>query len=239
MVRARDPRSSAGDGQICSMIGPHVIGCPENRFLFLPYAPGSRKNGWMRARGAAVLMALGPAAFAGGCATSETPVQSAPRASHTKRAEAVPAAPAMKDAPGSPSATETSEPSGSTGHDEQSLVARYEGRRALSVQHGQATYYGNSLAGHKTASGERYNPRAFTAAHRTLPLGTVGRVRRNDNGAVVYVRITDRGPYASPRRIIDLSRAAAERLGMIRIGVAEVRLEVVEYGVKKKAGHKR
>ena len=100
------------------------------------------------------------------------------------------------------------------------------------MQQGQATYYGNSLAGHKTASGERYDPRAFTAAHRTLALGTVARVRRTDTGAVVYVRITDRGPFGSARRIIDLSRAAAERLGMIRIGVAEIRLEVVEYGRK-------
>jgi rare lipoprotein A len=201
----------------------------------LPYGQGSRKNGWMRARGAVVLMALGPAVFALGCATTETPVQSASPASHAKRAESVPAhesneAPAAREEP--------SEPAVETGHDEQSLVARYEGHRALSVQQGQATYYGNSLAGHKTASGERYNPRAFTAAHRTLPLGTVGRVRRNDNGAVVYVRITDRGPYASPRRIIDLSHAAAERLGMIRVGVADVRLEVVEYGVKRKSARK-
>jgi rare lipoprotein A len=191
----------------------------------------------MRARGAAVLMALGPAALAAACATSETPVQSAPHASHTKRAEAVPAAPAKNTE--APPAPEPADAPAATGHDEHSLLVKYEGRRALSVQQGQATYYGNSLAGHKTASGERYNPRAFTAAHRTLPLGSVGRVRRSDTGAVVYVRITDRGPYASPRRIIDLSRAAAERLGMIRIGVAEVRLEVVEYGVKKKTGHKR
>lgn len=190
----------------------------------------------MRARGAFVLMALGSAAFAVGCAT-ETPVKSAPSASHAKRAESVAAAPAKADAPRA-EPTEAS-PANESGGGEQSLAARYEGHRALSVQLGEATYYGDSLAGHKTASGERYNPRAFTAAHRTLPLGTVGRVRRRDTGAVVYVRITDRGPYASPRRIIDLSRAAAERLGMIRIGVAEVRLEVVEYGAKKTARRKR
>ena len=190
----------------------------------------------MRARGAFVLMALGSAAFALGCAT-ETPVRSVPSASHAKRAESVSPASAKADPQGAPSAEAPSEHEAGPG--EQNLAAKYDGHRALSVQLGQATYYGDSLAGHKTASGERYNPRAFTAAHRTLPLGTVGRVRRRDTGAVVYVRITDRGPYASPRRIIDLSRAAAERLGMIRIGVAEVRLEVVEYGAKKTARRKR
>jgi rare lipoprotein A len=109
-----------------------------------------------------------------------------------------------------------------------------DGRKAVAVQRGQATYYGDSLAGHKTASGERYDPRRLTAAHRQLPLGTVVRVVRVDTGAVVVVRITDRGPFGSRRRIIDLSRAAAEQLHMIRAGVAEVRLEVLEYGRTRK-----
>ncbi|HEX3597610.1 MAG TPA: septal ring lytic transglycosylase RlpA family protein [Polyangiaceae bacterium] len=171
----------------------------------------------MRARGVIVLVALGPAILAVACAT-ERPVQSAPRAAHTKHAGTP--APA-KAAPASPPPA-----------DEQRLASVYSSRRALAVQQGQASYYGNSLAGHKTASGERYDPRAFTAAHRTLALGTVARIRRKDTGAVVYVRITDRGPFGSSHRIIDLSHAAAERLGMIRMGVAEVRLEVVEYGLK-------
>lgn len=171
----------------------------------------------MRMRGVIGLAAIGPIAFVIACAT-ERPVRSAPRASRStsdaERREAEQAA-ATPPPP-----------------DEQQLADRYASRGALSVQQGQATYYGNSLAGHKTASGERYDPRAFTAAHRTLALGTVARVRRTDTGAVVYVRITDRGPFGSARRIIDLSRAAAERLGMIRIGVADIRLEVVEYGRK-------
>ncbi len=171
----------------------------------------------MRVRGVVVLVALGPMAFAVACAT-ERPVHSAPRASHAKRGEQPASQPAAPESPPPP--------------DEQKLAAVYSARRALSVQEGQASYYGNSLAGHKTASGERYDPRAFTAAHRTLALGTVARVRRADTGAVVYVRITDRGPFGSSHRIIDLSHAAAERLGMIRAGVAEVRLEVVEYGRK-------
>jgi rare lipoprotein A len=173
----------------------------------------------MRVRGVIVLAAVGPIALVIACAT-EKPVKSAPGANHATRVvEQGEPEQAARAAPPPPA-------------DEQKLADMYAAQRALAVQQGQASYYGNSLAGHKTASGERYNPRAFTAAHRTLALGTVARVRRTDTGAVVYVRITDRGPYGSARRIIDLSRAAAERLGMIRMGVADVRLEVVEYGRK-------
>jgi peptidoglycan lytic transglycosylase len=90
-----------------------------------------------------------------------------------------------------------------------------------------ATYYANRFSGRKTASGERYNPRALTAAHKTLPLGTVVRVSRVDGvGETVVVKINDRGPYA-PGRIIDLSLAAAKRLDMLRAGVVRVRVEVV------------
>jgi rare lipoprotein A len=90
-----------------------------------------------------------------------------------------------------------------------------------------ATFYSSHLAGHRTASGERYNPGALTAAHKTLPLGTVVRVTRVDgSGAPVLVRINDRGPYA-PGRIIDLSLAAARRLQMLSAGVVRVRVEVV------------
>lgn len=108
------------------------------------------------------------------------------------------------------------------------LVKRYEGKPAKQVFTGKATYYANSLAGRKTASGERYNPKVFTAAHRKLPFGTVVRVVRTDTNRYVYVRITDRGPFAGKERIIDLSYVAAERLGMIRAGVVPVRVEVLD-----------
>jgi rare lipoprotein A len=108
--------------------------------------------------------------------------------------------------------------------------------KALAVFRGQASYYGDSLAGNRTASGERYDPRAFTAAHKTLAFGTVVRVVRPDTGAWVNVRITDRGPFVA-RRVLDLSRAAAERLRMIRSGVVEVRAEVVSYGASKNKKH--
>ncbi|HEX4338653.1 MAG TPA: septal ring lytic transglycosylase RlpA family protein [Polyangiaceae bacterium] len=178
----------------------------------------------MRARGVIILAAFGPSALVVACAT-ERPVRSAPRTSAASHADI---------ASGADVAAVPPPPA-----DEGALTARYSSRRALSVQQGQASYYGNSLAGHKTASGERYDPHAFTAAHRTLALGTVARVRRSDTGAVVYVRITDRGPFGSSHRIIDLSHAAAERLGMIRAGVAEIRLEVVEYGQGLKPRHRR
>ena len=111
---------------------------------------------------------------------------------------------------------------------EQELLKRYEGKAATQVFTGKATYYANSLAGRKTASGERYNPKMFTAAHRKLPFGTVVRVVRTDTNRYVYVRITDRGPFAGKERIIDLSYVAAQRLGMIRAGVVPVKVEVLD-----------
>ncbi len=101
------------------------------------------------------------------------------------------------------------------------------GRRV--VQEGLATYYAPKFAGRRTASGDRYEPGRLTAAHRTLPFGTRVLVSRIDReGRVVagpvVVRINDRGPYG--RAIIDLSMAAARRLGMIRDGLVRIRLEV-------------
>jgi rare lipoprotein A len=100
----------------------------------------------------------------------------------------------------------------------------------VDVQDGYATWYGERFAGHRTASGEPFNPLALTAAHRTLPLGTWVEVTRVDTGESVRVRITDRGPYGSPsrHRIIDLSRGAAERIDLVRAGVARVEVRVVE-----------
>jgi rare lipoprotein A len=94
-------------------------------------------------------------------------------------------------------------------------------------QRGQASWYGPRFNGRRTASGERFDMQAFTAAHRTLPFGTTVRVHSLVNGRDVDVRITDRGPY-SGNRIIDLSRAAAEELGMLGMGLKEVVLFVPE-----------
>ncbi len=88
---------------------------------------------------------------------------------------------------------------------------------------GDASWYGRPFHGRKTANGETYNMYAFTAAHRTLPFGSWVRVQRLDNGKTVDVRINDRGPFVNGR-IIDLSRSAAGRLGILSAGVVRVRL---------------
>lgn len=94
-------------------------------------------------------------------------------------------------------------------------------------QTGLATWYGGKFHGRKTASGERFDQRALTAAHRTLPFGTVVRVTNQRNGRSVVVRINDRGPYGNRRRVIDLSRHAAEVIDMVQDGVVPVRIEVL------------
>jgi rare lipoprotein A len=97
-----------------------------------------------------------------------------------------------------------------------------------SVQTGLAAFYADSLHGKKTASGVPYDKAALTAAHRTLPFGTMVEVTNLANRRTVRVEINDRGPFGDSKRIIDLSRAAAERLDMIEAGIVEVRVEVVE-----------
>lgn len=91
---------------------------------------------------------------------------------------------------------------------------------------GLASYYSNKLTGHKTANGEKYDPTLLTAAHKTLPFGTIVEVTRAD-GRTVRVRINDRGPFTKGR-VIDLSMKAAEEVGLVKDGVAEVTLKVVE-----------
>jgi rare lipoprotein A len=92
---------------------------------------------------------------------------------------------------------------------------------------GIASWYGAPYHGRRSASGEIYDQEKLTAAHPTLPFGTRVRVRRADRDGSVVVRINDRGPFVKSR-IIDLSHAAAERLGMAGGGVAPVILEVIE-----------
>lgn len=91
---------------------------------------------------------------------------------------------------------------------------------------GMASWYGAKFAGHRTASGERFDPSDLTAAHRTLPFGTRVRVTDADGDSVI-VRINDRGPFAHSR-VIDLSRAAADELGLTGRGSGKVRLAVLD-----------
>lgn len=91
---------------------------------------------------------------------------------------------------------------------------------------GMASWYGRALQGHRTASGERFDMNEMTACHRTLPFGTRVLVTNMKNSESVIVRITDRG-VLNADRIIDLSAAAADKLGMLRSGTAPVRLSVL------------
>lgn len=91
-------------------------------------------------------------------------------------------------------------------------------------QVGRASWYGRRFAGRKTASGERYDMYAMTAAHKTLPLASYVRVTNTTNNKSVVVKINDRGPYVRGR-VIDLSYAAAKVLGLARAGTARVKIE--------------
>lgn len=94
------------------------------------------------------------------------------------------------------------------------------------IDGGIASYYGNELAGNRTASGETFDPGQLTAAHRTLPFGTLVRVTNVATGDSVVVRINDRGPFAHGR-VIDVSHAAAREIGMHRSGTARVKLALL------------
>jgi rare lipoprotein A len=102
---------------------------------------------------------------------------------------------------------------------------RLTGEAALELERGHASWYGAQFHGRRTASGEQYDKYALTAAHKTLPFGTIVRVRSLALGREVDVRINDRGPFARGR-VIDVSQAAAEALGLMGSGGGEVSLNV-------------
>ena len=95
----------------------------------------------------------------------------------------------------------------------------------IEVQEGEAAYYSDKLDGNKTASGEPYDKNALTAAHRELPFGTKVKVTYLENGNSVVVVINDRGPH-NKGRIIDVSGAAADKLGLKKAGHGMVKLEI-------------
>jgi rare lipoprotein A len=161
----------------------------------------------VRAVGAAALMAL--------LAACATPPATSPGAR--------PAAAPLHDAPGQA----TDEVPALAPPDQRPRPELLGGEVPREFQRGTASWYGPRFNGRRTASGERFDMNEFTAAHRTLPFGTLVRVHSLVNGRDVDVRITDRGPYAG-NRIIDLSRAAAEELGMLGLGFKEVVLMVPE-----------
>lgn len=107
--------------------------------------------------------------------------------------------------------------------------------KALSVETGVASWYGPPYHNRKGSNGEVYDMNSFTAAHRTLPLGSIVRVTNLKTGHVAVVRITDRGPFVDGR-LIDLSLAAAKRTDVWKAGLAQVRLEVLRTPLPAKEG---
>lgn len=103
---------------------------------------------------------------------------------------------------------------------------------SANAQCGRASWYASH---NRTASGERMNPAALVAAHRSLPFGTMVKVENLGNGRAVVVRINDRGPFVHGR-VIDVSRGAAQQLGFVGAGVARVRLSVVKGGSEALVG---
>lgn len=99
--------------------------------------------------------------------------------------------------------------------------------------HGKASYYGDQFQGRKTSSGTRFHQDSLTCAHKTLPFGTILRVRNTNNNKEVVVKVTDRGPYAKGR-IVDLSKRAAKQIGMLSAGVTNVEVEVLSRGNNKR-----
>jgi rare lipoprotein A len=96
----------------------------------------------------------------------------------------------------------------------------------LFVESGKASFYAESFEGKKTANGEEYDPEEFTAAHPSLPFGTLLLVKRKSSSRFVLVRVNDRGPFRGGRKI-DLSRAAAAKLGILLRGVSPVDIFII------------
>jgi rare lipoprotein A len=110
------------------------------------------------------------------------------------------------------------------------MIAAGANGASLAPQEGLASVYAKHFNGRPTASGERYDSRALTAAHRTLPLGTQIKVTNLENGKSVRVRINDRGPHVRGR-IVDLSAGAAAALGF-STGVVQVRIEILSHAAR-------
>jgi len=114
-----------------------------------------------------------------------------------------------------------------TGAEEYLLLKQNMEASTANVLMGKASWYGPGFDGKTTASGQVYDQNALTAAHKELAFGTKVRVTNLSNGESVLVTINDRGPYVAGRHL-DLSRAAAERVGMVEQGVANVKMEILQ-----------
>ena len=118
------------------------------------------------------------------------------------------------------------------GNDGTSQSRQWQSNPKTYSQVGMASWYGRENEGRRTASGQAFNPSALTAAHKTLPLGTIIKVTNLSTGKAVKVRVNDRGPYVQGR-IVDLSAAAGEILKIRKHGVVPVRVEVFSADQKR------
>jgi rare lipoprotein A len=182
-------------------------------------------------------VALACCVLVAGCASVERPldagVQSAasePKSPAVPQRRGVPA----KTPPADPPSPQPAAPEAGTADKAAPAAAEPESppARAAADQVGLASWYGGKFHRRRTASGELFDMRALTAAHPTLPFGSLVCVRSTVNGRTVVVRINDRGPHTG-NRVIDLSRAAAEELGMIGLGLKPVELFTLQDGERE------
>jgi rare lipoprotein A len=161
---------------------------------------------------------------------------------HPKQAKVdVPPPPPLETVPPS----STSHPKGEAKGDQLSAASEADlaeptvpaGTRPIETETGLASWYGPPYHNRVGSNGEVYNMHAMTAAHRTLPLGSIVRVTNLKTGHTAFVRITDRGPFI-PSRILDLSLAAARKLDVYQPGKAEVKVEVMETPTPLNSGGK-
>jgi rare lipoprotein A len=157
-----------------------------------------------------------------GCAT--TAVAKTARVKHKKKKRPRPGVPV-------PASSESEDDGGDTVADLEDLDEDLDdgdddpALTAVIVAEGSASFYHDTLAGRRTANGERYNPEAQTCAHKTLPFGTILLVEDIKTGKSVHCRVNDHGPYVEGR-VVDLSRRSARDLGILERGVARVRVRV-------------
>lgn len=155
-------------------------------------------------------------AGAGGCSGSKSTSKSTTHLSTSKSSS-------KKSGSSSSSSSSSKKSSSNSGSSSSSSSSK---KATGKVEKGQASYYADKFHGRATASGEKYDKTKLTGAHRTLAFGTVVRVTNTDNGKSVDVRINDRGPFKAGR-VVDVSRAAAEKLGMIQAGVINCTVQVI------------
>jgi rare lipoprotein A len=145
---------------------------------------------------------------------------------HKQTQVQVPPPPPIAEASASTETAATQAPD-RTGDDDQEAIRVPMDARPLSVETGMASWYGAPYHNRRGSNGEVYNMHAMTAAHRTLPLGSIVRVTNVKTGSSAIVRITDRGPFVEGR-VLDLSLAAAKQIDVWQPGVAKVRVEVLQ-----------